>query len=107
MPGELDVEGVAEAAQGVVIGVEGAVDDGGDEALGVVFEQGLFEDAFAGAGFAEHETEAALSGVDLEDVEDFLLMRQQDDDVAVEGIALETKVGADHGSAEGGVWNAE
>jgi hypothetical protein len=49
---ELDLEGFAEDAQGVVIGVEGAIDDRSDEALWVVVDQGLFEDAFAGAGLA-------------------------------------------------------
>ena len=72
---ELDLERLAEDAQGVVVGVQGAVDDRGDHAFGVVVEQRLFEDAFAGAGFAEHQAEAALLGVDAEDVEDFLLVR--------------------------------
>ena len=76
---ELDLEGFAEDAQGVVVGVEGAVDDRGDEALGVVVEEGLFEDALAGARFAQHQAQAALLGVDAEDVEDFLLVRQQRD----------------------------
>ena len=74
---ELDLEGFAEDAQGVVIGVEGAVDDRGDHAFGVVVEQGLLEDAFAGAGFAQHQAQAALLGVDAEDVEDFLLVGEQ------------------------------
>lgn len=74
---ELDLEGFAQDAQGVVIGVEGAVDDGRDQAFGVMGEQGLLEDAFAGAGFAEHQTQATLLGVDAEDVEDFLLVGQQ------------------------------
>ena len=74
---ELDLEGLAEDAQGVVIGVEGAVDDGSDHAFGVVGEERLFEDAFAGAGFAQHQAEAALLGVDAEDVEDLLLVGEQ------------------------------
>ena len=74
---ELDLEGFAEDAQGVVVGVQGAVDDRGDHAFGVVVEEGLFEDAFAGAGFAQDQAQAALLGVDAEDVEDFLLVRQQ------------------------------
>jgi len=70
--GELDLKGRAEDAQGVMVGVKGAVDDGGDEAFGVVFEQGVFEDALARAGLAADEAQAALQGVDLEYVEDFL-----------------------------------
>jgi hypothetical protein len=93
---ELDLEGFAEDAQGVVVGVKSAVDHRGDQAFGVVGEQGLFEDAFAGAGFAQHQAEAALLGMDAQDVEDFLLVRQEGDGFGVEGIALETKVGADH-----------
>jgi hypothetical protein len=36
---ELDLKGFAEDAQGVVTGVEGAVDDGRDHAFGIVVEQ--------------------------------------------------------------------
>ena len=43
----------------------------------VVVAQGVFEDAFAGARFAEEEAKAALMGVNAEDIEDFLLMRQK------------------------------
>jgi hypothetical protein len=50
---ELDLEGFTEDAQDVVIGVESAVDHRGDQALGVVVQEGVFENAFAGAGFAE------------------------------------------------------
>ena len=94
--GEVDMKGVAEDAQGVVIGVECAVDDGCDEAFGVVFDEGLFEYALAGAWFSKDETEASLLGVNLEDVEDFLLMSQEGDGIAVEGVAGETKVRSDH-----------
>ena len=66
--------------------------------LGSCVEQRLFEDAFAGAGFAEHQTQAALLGVDAEDVEDLLLVSQQREGFRVEGIALEAEVGADHRS---------
>ena len=96
VPLELDLERLAEDAQRVVISVQGAVDDGRDHPFGIVVEQRLFEHAFAGAGFAEHQAEAALLGVDAEDVEDFLLVRQERDGLGVERIALETKVGADH-----------
>jgi hypothetical protein len=96
-PGELDLEGFAEDAERVVVGVEGAVDHRGDHAFGVVGKQGLFQDALAGARFAQDEAEAALLGVDVEDVEDLLLMGQQGERFGVEGMALEAEVGADHG----------
>ena len=93
---ELDLKSFAEDAERVVISVQGAVDDGRDHAFGVVRQERLFQNAFAGAGFAEHQTQAALLGVDAEDVEDFLLVGQQREGFRVEGIALEAKMGADH-----------
>ncbi len=51
---------MAQEAQDVVPGVEGAVDDGGDPVLGVMVDDVVFEDGFSGAGFAEDEAEAAL-----------------------------------------------
>lgn len=98
---ELDLEGFAEDAQGVVVGVQGAVDDGGDHAFGVVDEQRLFEDGFAGAGFAQHKAEAALLGMDTEDVEDLLLVGQEVESFGVEGVAGQAEVGADHGCTVG------
>jgi hypothetical protein len=73
---ELDLESAAEDAQGVVVGMEGAIDDGGDHAFWVMVEQRLFQDAFAGARLAQHKAQAALLGMDPEDVEDFLLVGQ-------------------------------
>jgi hypothetical protein len=99
---ELDLKGLAEDAQGVVIGVKGAVDDRGDETFGVVIKQGLFEHGFAGARFAQDQAQAALLGVNAEDVKDLLLMRQERDGLGVEGIAGETEVGADHRIGECG-----
>jgi hypothetical protein len=40
---------------------------------------------------------AALLDVDPQDVEDLLLMFQQGKVLGVEGIALETEIGANHG----------
>ena len=48
---ELNLEGLAEDAQGVVVGVESAVNDGRDHALGVMVEEGLFEDRLSRPGF--------------------------------------------------------
>jgi hypothetical protein len=98
---ELDLKRLAEDAQRVVVSVQRAVDHGGDHAFGVVLEQRLFEDAFAGARFAEHQAQAALLGVDAENVEDFLLMRQKADSIGVERSALKAKVGTDHIPVEG------
>ena len=94
---EVDLESTAEDAQGVVIGVEGAVDDGSHHAFGVVVDQGLLEHGFAGAGLAQHQAESALLGVDPQDVEDLLLMFQQGKVLDIEGMALETEIGANHG----------
>lgn len=95
---ELDLEGLAEDAQGVVVGVEGAVNHRRNQALGVVVEEGLLEDAFAGARLAQHQAQAALLGMDPEDVEDLLLVDQQREVFGVEGITLETEVSTDHKS---------
>jgi hypothetical protein len=93
---ELELEGLAEDTQGVVVGVKGAVDDGSNHALGVMGEEGLLEDRLARAGFAENETEAALLSVNTEDIKDLLLMGQEGDRLGVEGIARETEVRAEH-----------
>ena len=66
-------------------------------------DDGVFEDGFAGAGFAEDEAEPALLAVDLENVEVALLVFEErgvfvDD----EGVVAETEVASDHGG--GGVW---
>jgi len=93
---ELDLKGFTEDAQGIVIGVQGPVDDGRDHAFRVVMQEGLLQNAFAGSGFAQDQAKATLLCVDPEDVEDFLLVSQQGERFGVEGVALETKVSADH-----------
>jgi hypothetical protein len=93
----VDLEGLAEDAQDAVIGVQGAVDDGGDEALGVVLDEGGLDDALAGAGLADDQAQAALLAVDTQGIEDLLLVGQQGWVVLGEGISLEAEVGADHG----------
>jgi hypothetical protein len=93
---KLDLKGFAEDAERIVVSVQRAIYHGRDHAFGVVRQERLFEDAFAGAGFAEHQAQAALLGVDPEDVEDFLLVGQQREGLGVEGMALEAKMGADH-----------
>ena len=98
---KLDLKGLAEDAQGVVIGVEGSVDDRGDHAFGIVSEESMFQNALARAGFAEHEAKPALLGMDDKDVENFLLVGQKRKGVEIEGMALEPEVGAKHKKLEG------
>jgi len=57
---ELDLKGLAKDAQDVVIGVECSVEDGCDDALGIMVDEGLFEDGFSRARMPEDETKAAL-----------------------------------------------
>jgi hypothetical protein len=71
---EVDLEGRAEDTQCVVISVERAVNDRGDDSFGIMVYEGLLEDGFAGAGLAEDQTESTLLGMDFEDVEDLLLV---------------------------------
>ncbi len=66
-----------------------------------MIDQGLFEDRLAGAGFAQHQAQAALLGVDAQDVQDLLLLFQERKVLGVERIALETKVGSNHRKVEG------
>ena len=42
--------------------------------LGSWLSRACLRTRFAGAGFAQHQAQAALLGVDAEDVEDFLLV---------------------------------
>jgi len=93
----IEVEGLAEQAQDVAPGVEGSVDDRGDPGFGIVMEEVVFEDGFAGAGFADDEAEASLLGVDFEDVKVTLLVGQQAGGVVDdEGVFGETEVLSNH-----------
>ena len=76
------------------------VDHGRDQAFGIVRQERLFEDALAGAGFAQNDTEAALLGVDSEDVKDFLLVGQKRDGFGIKRVALQAKMRADHSNSE-------
>ena len=94
---ELDAEGVAEDFDGVGVGVQGAA-DGGDQVL--VFGealQGLFDDALAGAGNAEHQAESALLAMDFEGVVNLLLLGQEFEFAEVEGVLGQSVEGSDHG----------
>jgi len=88
----LNGESVAEDLQGVVVGVQGAGDGGGDHAFGIVGSDGFFDDAFAGAGFAHEQAEAALLGVDFDGVEDALLMGEQVEFGVVEGVGFKAEM---------------
>ncbi len=69
-----DVKGLAQDAEGRVVGVQRPVDDGSDDALGVVLAECVFDDALAGAGLADDDAEPALLAVDAQDIEDFPLV---------------------------------
>jgi len=97
---ELNLEGFAEDAQGVVISVESPVDHGRDQAFGIVRQERMLENALAGARFPQNDTEAALLGVDSEDVKDFLLVGQKRDGFGIERVSLQAKMRADHGNSE-------
>src|SRR5690606_18684206 len=89
-------KGLAQDAQGAVVGVQGAIDDGSDDALGVVLAQGLFDDGLASAWLADDGAEPSLLAVDAQGVEHELLVRQQDQPLGREEVPGEAKVGADH-----------
>lgn len=93
---EIDLEGAAEDAQGVVIGMKSSVEQGSDHAFWIMIEQGVFDEAFACARFAQDQAEAALLGVDAEDVEDFLLVVEQRAGLRIERVALQSEVRTNH-----------
>jgi hypothetical protein len=64
-----DLKGLAQDAQGGVVGVQRPVDDGRDDALGIVLTERVFDDGLAGAGLAHDDAEAALLAVDAEHVD--------------------------------------
>ena len=53
-------ESLAEDAESAEVSVKGAVNDRSDKAFWVVVFDGLFDDGFASAGFAEEQAKAAL-----------------------------------------------
>jgi hypothetical protein len=61
-----------------------------------VVDEGVLEDGFAGAGFAQDQAEAALLSRNPEDVQDLLLRFEQREFLGIEGIVLETEVGTNH-----------
>lgn len=93
----IEIEGLAEQAQDVSPGVEGTIDDGGDPCFCVMVQEVVFEDGFAGSGFADDQAEATLLGVDFEDVKVTLLVGQQTGGVVDdEGVFGETEVLSNH-----------
>lgn len=93
---ELELKSATENAEGVVIGVKGAIDHGSDHPFGIVVEERMFEHALAGARFAKNQAEAALLGVNVEDVEDLLLMGKERDGLGIEGMALQAEMRTNH-----------
>src|SRR5579863_6653350 len=93
----IDLERLAEDAQGAVIRVQGPVDHGREQALRVMTAEGLLDDALARAGLADDDAQPPLLAVYAQRVEDLLLHREQRRRVVAEWVALETEVGADHG----------
>jgi len=91
-PADFDAKGFAEDLQGVGVGVECACNRRGDHAFGVMMKDGLFDDAFAGAGFAHDHTESALLGVDFDGVEDLFLVGEQWGLMVIEGVEFESEV---------------
>lgn len=91
-------EGFAEQAQHGVPGVEAAVDHGGDPFFLVVMEDGVFQNGFPGAGFAEQDAEASLLAVDFEDVEVALLLDEQRGlRIGGERVFFDAEMGSYHG----------
>lgn len=74
-----------------------AIDDGCDPLFGIVMDDSVFENGFAGSWFAENETKAALLGMDVDDVEVALLVRKKGlFFVDEKGILGNAEVRADH-----------
>jgi hypothetical protein len=64
---------------------------------GIVADDGVLEDALAGAWFADNEAETALLAVDLEHVEVTLLMFEQRGVLGDgEGLVPDSEVASDH-----------
>lgn len=57
-----EIEGLAQEAEDVAPGVKRSVDDGGDPILEIMVDEVVFEDGFAGAGFADDETGKKMPG---------------------------------------------
>ena len=93
---ELDAEGFAEDFDGVGISVQSARDSS-DQVL--VFREtleGLFDDALAGAGNAEHQAESALLAMDFEGVVNLLLLGQEFEFAEVKVVLGQSVEGSDH-----------
>lgn len=85
-------EGSAEDVEGVCVGVERSSDGRSDHAFWVMIDDGLLDDAFAGAWFAHDNAEATLLGMNLDGLEDFLLVWQERWFLLIEGILFYAEV---------------
>jgi hypothetical protein len=88
----LDPEGLAEDPKGIGVGVQCPGYGRGDDAFGIMLYQGVFDDAFAGSGFAHNDAQAALAGVHEQRVEDFLLVVEKAGFAVIEGVGFESEV---------------
>jgi hypothetical protein len=70
----LDLKGLAQDSQRAVVGVQGSVDDRGDESLRIVAAERVFDDALARPRLADDEAETALLAVDAKRVKNVLLL---------------------------------
>jgi hypothetical protein len=85
-------EGGAEDVECVCVGVECSGDGRSDHAFWIMINYGLLDDAFACAWFTHNDAEAALLGMNLDGLEDFLLMWQQSRFLLIEGILFYSEV---------------
>ena len=75
--------------------VHGAVDDGGDPLLRVVFDDGIFKHGFPRSWFSDEDAESSLLGVNFEEVKVALLVSKEGGvRIDNEGISSESKVGS-------------
>lgn len=74
---DFDAEGFAEDVQGVRVGMQCPGDGRSDHLFGVVIDDGLFDDAFARAGFTHDQAKPALLSMNFDGFKYLLLMRNQ------------------------------
>jgi len=85
-------EGGAEYVEGVGVGVQRPGYGRGDHAFRIMVDNGLLDDALAGAGFPHNNAKPALLGMNLDCLEDFLLLRQERRFLLIEGILFYSEV---------------
>jgi hypothetical protein len=92
-----DLERLAEDMQRIGVGVKGSGDGWGDHALGVMVEDGMFNDAFPCAGFSHDDAQSPLLAMDFDCLKNVLLMGQKRGFVCViERVLFQTEVRTYH-----------